>query len=90
MTDMAISMDQVENLASVLVALPSDENPVPVVRAGFPELSVSRCSADDMRDETPFRRVGDYDVYLVDTSSHCWRIIDELAIATGVILAARD
>jgi hypothetical protein len=90
MTDMAISFDQVENLASVLVALPSGENPVPAVRASFPELTVSCCAADDMRDETPFRRVGDYDVFLVDTSSHCWRIIDEPAAATGVILAARN
>jgi hypothetical protein len=87
---MTISLEQVENLAGMLVALPSGENPVPAVRAGFPELSVSRCSADDMRDETPFRRVGDYDVYLVDTSNHCWRIIDEPATATGVILAARS
>lgn len=87
---MTISIDQVESLASVLMALPSGENPVPAVRAGFPELAVSRCSADDMRDETPFRRVGDFDVFLVDTSSHCWRIIDEPAIATGVILALRS
>lgn len=90
MTDMAISMDQVENLASVLVALPSGENPVPVVRASFPGLTVSRCDAADLRDETPFRRVGDFDVFLVDTSSHCWRIIDEPTTATGLILAARS
>ena len=90
MTDMTISSDQVESLTSVLVALPSGENPVPAVRASFPQLAVSRCSADDMRDEIPFRRVGDFDVFLVDTSSHCWRIIDEPATATGVILALRS
>lgn len=90
MTDMTISMEQVESLASMLAALPGGENPIPVVRAGFPELAVSRCSAEDMRDETPFRRVGDYDVYLINTSNHCWRIIDEPATATGVILAARN
>lgn len=84
-----MSSDQMESLASVLVAVPSGENPVPAVRASFPELAVSRCSADDMRDETPFRRVGDFDVFLVDTSNHCWRIIDEPATATGVILARR-
>lgn len=86
---MTISADQVECLASVLVAVPAGENPVPRVRASFPELAVSRCDAADMRDETPFRRVGDFDVFLVDTSSHCWRIIDEPATATGLILAAR-
>lgn len=87
---MSISTDQVNSLASVLVALPSGENPVPAVRASFPQLAVARCSAEDMRDETPFHRAGDFDVFLVDTSSHCWRIIDEPATATGVILALRS
>lgn len=87
---MAISPDQVECLASVLVAVPIGENPVPRVRTSFPELAVSRCDAADLRDETPFCRVGDFDVFLVDTSSHCWRIIEEPATATGVILAARS
>lgn len=87
---MTISLDQFENIASMLVALPSGENPVPAVRASFPELAVSRCAADDMRGETPFRHAGDFDVFLVDTSNLCWRIIDEPATATGLILAARS
>lgn len=86
---MTISIDQFENIASMLVALPSGENPVHAVRASFPELAVSRCAADDMRGESPFLRAGDFDVFLVDTSKLCWRIIDEPATATGLILAAR-
>lgn len=89
MTDMAISADQFENIASLLVKLPDGENPVAAVRASFPGLAISRCDAADMRDESPFRRVGDFDVFLVDTRNTCWRIINELAIATGLILAAR-
>ncbi|MHB1677745.1 MAG: hypothetical protein ACYCSS_09450 [Sulfuriferula sp.] len=90
MTNMTISLDQVESLTGVLRVLPSGENPVSAVRASFPELAVVHCDAEDMRDETPFRRVGDFDVFLVDTSNHCWRIIDEPATATGIILAPRD
>ena len=86
---MTISIDQFENISSMLVAIPCGENPVPTVRASFPELAISRCDADDMRDETPFLRAGDFDVFLVDTSKLCWRIIDEPAAATGIILAAR-
>ena len=85
---MTITRDQVETLAGVLVGLPSGDNPVPAVRASFPDLSVTRCAADDMRDETPFCRIGEYDLFLVDTSNHCWHIIDEPAAATGIILAA--
>ena len=86
---MTISYEQFKNIASMLVAIPGRENPVPAVRASFPELAISRCDADDMRGESPFLHVGDFDVYLVDTSNLCWRIIAEPAAATGLILAAR-
>ncbi|MHB0990801.1 MAG: HCV capsid domain containing protein [Burkholderiales bacterium] len=84
---MAISLNQVESLAGVLNVLPGGANPVPAVRASFPDLAVVHCDAEDMRDETPFCRVGDFDVFLVDTGNHCWRIIDEPAAATGFIIA---
>jgi len=87
---MAISLDQFKNIAGMLLALPSGDNPVPTVRASFPELTISRCAADDMRDETPFCRAGDFDVFLIDTSNACWKIINEPATATGLILAARN
>lgn len=87
---MTISPRQIEYITSMLVALPSGENPVPAVRTSFPELAVSRCTADDMRGESPFLHAGGFDVFLVDTSNLCWRIINEPATATGLILAARD
>ncbi len=87
---MTISYEQFKNIAGMLVAFPNGENPVPAVRASFPDLAISRCDADDMRGESPFLRVGDFDVFLVDTSNLCWRIIDEPATATGLILAARS
>ena len=87
MTDMAISTDQFEQIAGVLAH--GGENPLAAVRARFPEVKLTRCDAEDMRDETPFFRAGDFDIFLVDTSNTCWKIIDEFAAATGLILAAR-
>ncbi|HUV99881.1 MAG TPA: hypothetical protein VMV88_06955 [Gallionella sp.] len=86
---MTISSDQFKNIASMLVAMPGGENPLPSVRASFPDIKVTRCAADDMRGETPFFRAGDFDVFLVDTKNLCWKIIDEPTSATGLILAAR-
>lgn len=86
---MTISSDQFKNIASMLAALPGWENPVSAVRASFPNLKVSRCAADDMFGETPFCRIGDFDVFLVDTKNLCWKIINEPTAATGLILAAR-
>ncbi len=85
---MAIEAERIDELAALLLAVPAGGNPVPVVRASFPDLTVSRCDAADMRHETPYRRIGEFDVFLVDTSNHCWRMIDEPGVATGVILAA--
>lgn len=87
---MTISYEQFTNIARMLIGFPNGENPVPAVRASFPELAISRCDADDMRGESPFLRVGDFDVYLVDTSNLCWKIISEPTVATGLILAARN
>lgn len=85
---MTISREQFENIAGMLLKLSDGENPLPAVRAGFPELTVTRCDADDMRDETPFCRAGDFDVFLVNTTNLCWKIINEPDTATGLILAA--
>jgi hypothetical protein len=86
---MTISYEQFKHIATMLVKSPRGENPVPVVRASYPGLAISRCDADDMREETPFCRAGNFDVFLVDTSNLCWKIINEPATATGLILAAR-
>lgn len=86
---MPLSPQQLDGLDQLLLSIPPELNPVPQVRARFPDLAVSRCDASDMRGEAPFRRAGEYDVYLVDTSSHCWRVIDDPHSAGGVLIAAR-
>lgn len=87
---MALSSQQIDGLAQLLAAAAPPANPVPQIRAGFPGLAVSRCDASDMRGETVFRRCGAYDVFLVDTSNHCWRIIDDPQQASGVVIAAHN
>lgn len=87
---MPLTPQQLDGLDQLLVPLAPAVNPVPLIRAGFPGLSVSRCDASDMRGETPYRRAGDYDVFLVDTASHCWRIVDDPQDAGGVVIAVHD
>ena len=84
---MAISREQFEQIAGMLMQ--GGEYPLQAVRARFPELRVTRCDVEDMRDETPVFHAGDFDVYLVDASNTCWKIIDEFSAATGLILASR-
>lgn len=74
--------------AVVAVAAPGDD-PVASLRREFPGLMVSRCDALDMRDETPFHTTPTFDLYLVDTTSHCWRVVADPNEASGVIVASR-
>lgn len=87
---MPLSAQQLDGLNQLLLSITPENNPVTQIRASFPAISVSRCDASDMRGELPFRRAGEYDVFLVDTSNHCWRIIDDPQNASGIVIAAHS
>ncbi len=87
MTDMVITRDQFEHIAGMLEQ--GGENPLVAVRERFPEVKLTRCDAEDMRDETPYHCVGSFDVFLVDTRNACWKIIDEFAEATALVISVR-
>jgi len=84
---MALSTEFLSGIERALSAPGAGANPLLKIRADFPEFSVTRCDAEDMRGESPYGHSGAYDVYLVDSSSHCWRIIDDPRAATGVVIA---
>jgi hypothetical protein len=79
-------------LARIEAAL-SPPNADPAVLTGFrrdfPGLSVTRCDVSDLGVERPFRQYQRFNLYLVDASEHCWRLTDDPARATGVVLAAK-
>jgi hypothetical protein len=83
---MGVSEEQLQRVASVLAAA-AGGNPVAAIRSVLPGFAVSLCEAEDLRDETAFREVAGYGVYLVDTASHCWRIVDDPVSAGGVLIA---
>jgi hypothetical protein len=84
---MALTPQQLDGIGQLLVSLAPDINPLPALRASLPGLAVSRCDASDMRGETAFRLAGAYQVFLVDTASHCWRMVDNPDHASGVVIA---
>lgn len=60
------------------------------LRRRLPGLSLSRCDASDVADETPFRRFERCDLYLLDGRDHCWKITSDPATATGLVLAGKE
>lgn len=84
---MALTPQQVDGIARLLASLAPAVNPVAPIRAVFPGVALARCDAADMRGETAYRLAGAYHLFLVDTASHCWRIVDKPEQAGGVVIA---
>lgn len=87
---MALAPEQIDNIVGILSATAAGQNPVPAIRQAWPGMMVSRCDALDMRGETVFRNLDTFQLFLVDASDHCWRIVDQPEQATGVVVAAKD
>jgi hypothetical protein len=86
---MPLLPEQLTALDSLLLGLAPGQNPVPTIRSEMPSLQVLRCSADDMRDETPFRSVGSFHLYLLASADHCLHLTNDAECANGVVIAAR-
>jgi len=85
---MALSQEQLDQVGALLLHVAPGANPLPELRAAFPGLVFSRCDASDMSGETAVARAGSYDLFLVDNSEHCWRIVSDPHSAGGVVIAA--
>ena len=85
-----ITPDDLVRIDDLLATPTTGSNPLTDFRGSFPGLSLTRCDASDMSDEQAFREYPAFNLYLVDGRDHCWHITDDMNIATGVVVAARN
>jgi len=85
---MGLRAQDIAEIETLLAGCDSGSDAVAAMRAGFPDLSVTRCDASDV-DEEPFRSFDPFDVHLLDTRDHCVQITDDPEQATGIVLATR-
>lgn len=85
---MAITNSDLARIESLL-AVANSLDVVSSLRQIVPGMTLTRCDAADMRDEAPFRVCGAFNLYLVDSSAHCWRLTSDARAATGLVLAKR-
>lgn len=64
------------------------QNPLAMLKDCFPELSFVRMAAADIP-EAPFRALSRYNLYLLDGRDHCVQLTNDLAQATGIVVAHR-
>jgi len=86
---MSLSNEQLEAITGLLLRSLPGSNPLPALRSEMQGISIAGCDAEDMRGETPFRRLPTFDLFLVNSASHCWSLVADPDEASGVIVAAR-
>ena len=86
---MGMSAEDLAAIDALLGALDADGEAPARIRQRFPRLSITRCDPSDMGAEKPFREYERFDLYLVDGSSHCWRLTENMDEATGLVVVAR-
>ncbi|MBY0579637.1 MAG: hypothetical protein K2P57_11390 [Burkholderiales bacterium] len=79
----------IERIGSFLEACEDRSRIVAEFKKQFPGVSLTRCDSQDMSGEIPFKSIPGFDLHLVDGRDHCWKITQEAADATGVVLAER-
>lgn len=86
---MQLSAEMIDEVEATLKQFdPLTSNPLPILKDCFPNLSFVRMSAADM-DETPFRSMPNYDLYLLDGREHCVQLTNEPSHATSIVIAQK-
>jgi len=86
---MCISTETMNEIESSLIQFHQlSNNPLPMLKDSFPEISFLRMSASDI-DEAPFRSISNYNLHLLDGREHCVQLTNDLSIATAVIVAQK-
>ena len=86
---MALSADDLAIIDAALGAPDATADAIAVLRQRLAPLWLTRCDPEDFADETPFRHYARFDLHLVDGSHHCWRITDDPAMASGLVVTPR-
>ncbi|MGJ4884841.1 MULTISPECIES: hypothetical protein [unclassified Bradyrhizobium] len=86
---MALAEQELNEIAQVLERPDAGSAAFGELRRRFPRLVLTRCDASDVT-EAPFRSYPAFDLHLLDASDHCAGVTDDLAKATGLILAKRS
>jgi hypothetical protein len=59
------------------------------LRRDLPGRVITVCDASDMTEGRPYREYSGFDLYLVDGSTHCWQLTQDVEAATGLVVARR-
>ena len=83
---MAIDAAQLTQVARIALSAVTLKDAITEVRQVLPGIRASEVDAFDMRGETPVLRIGDRDLFLMQSDGHCWSVTDKPDHAVGIVL----
>ncbi|MET4043547.1 hypothetical protein ABIC03_005268 [Bradyrhizobium sp. RT6a] len=86
---MVLAAGELTEIEQTLAAIDTASKPCLTLRQKFPHLAWICCEASDMT-QSPFRRVGEFDLHLLDSGGQCAQITNDPQRATGIVLAKRS
>ncbi len=89
-----ITPERIEQVTRVVERAGLNERTLSALREAFGEIHFTYCMDDDIGAGVgvgaPVREAEGFNLYLVDGRSHCMRFTNDLAAATGLVLAETD
>ena len=82
-----IGQKQLDAVGGWLAGNSSSANMEQDLRAAFPDMHFTFCSDDDVMSDNPVSSSSGFNLYLVDSSSHCLALTTDGETATGLVVA---
>lgn len=83
---MGLSAEQLTQVARITLSAVTLRDVVSAVRQMMPDIRISVVDAFDMRGEEPALRIGDRDLFLMESDGHCWSVTRNPQVARGIVL----
>lgn len=86
MTDM-ITAEQLSHIGELVQSQQVSEQTVESLRSSFPDIHFTYCMDDDVVGANPVFEDPAFNLYLVDSSSHCLSLTQDMQTASGLVVA---
>ncbi len=82
-----ITEEQLNHIGELVQGQPVSEQTVEGLRSSFPDIHFTYCMDDDVVSASPVFEDPAFNIYLVDSSSHCLSFTQDMDAASGLVIA---
>ncbi len=82
-----ITQVQLDTISELIKAAPILEQSLQQLRGDFPDIHFTYCMDDDVVGATPVLEDSNFNLYLVNSSSQCLSLTQDMDAASGLVIA---